>query len=255
MGEIADGSIDLVLCDLPYGSTSFAWDVVIPFEALWAHYKRLLKPHGAAVLTASQPFASILIVSNLDWFKYSLVWEKSRPSDIFNAKNKPLKIHEDVCIFSPGTIANCSPRRMTYNPQGVKIGGKVAANPRRRSSSVGPPRPSHAFNHVTHGEGYPRSVIRFPNPNEGSVHPTAKPVPLLEYLILTYSNEGDTVLDNCMGSGTTALACLNTKRRFIGIEKDPVMFEIAARRIERPHAPVIRQEVEPIGPLFAGMEE
>lgn len=231
MPTLPGESVDLILADLPYGTTACKWDSIIPFEPLWAAYRRLLKPRGAVVLTASQPFTSALVMSNLEWFKYCWVWEKTRPADIFNAKNRPLKAHEDICVFSPGTTANCSARRMIYNPQGVSPGGRVAANPRRHSSATAP-RPSHAFNHITHGTGYPRSVVRFPNSNHESDHPTQKPVELMEYLINTYTDPGDTVLDNTMGSGTTGVACVNTGRNFIGIEKDPDYFAIAKSRID-----------------------
>jgi site-specific DNA-methyltransferase (adenine-specific) len=182
------------------------------------------------VLTASQPFTSMLVMSNREWFKYTLVWEKTIPGNIFNAKNSPLRSHEDICVFSPGTAANRSSRRMTYNPQEVQPGVRHAANPLRLSSHTAP-RPSHKRFHKTHGTNYPKSVLRFSNANHGSFHPTQKPVPLMEYLIKTYSNEGDTVLDNCFGSCTTGIACLNTGRAFVGIEKDAAYFDIGQQRI------------------------
>ena len=232
MRVLPDNSVDMILCDLPYGTTACKWDTVIPFEPLWAAYRRIAKKNAAIVLTASQPFTSVLIVSNLSMFKYCWVWEKSRPGDIFNAKNKPLKSHEDVCIFSEGTTANGSPNKMPYFPQDVGEGGVKTNNPDEQERAFKSKRPSHKQNHVTHGSGYPRSVIKFPNPNAGSVHPTQKPVALMEYLIRTYTNEGETVLDNTMGSGTTGVACANTSRRFIGIEQDETYFNIARARIQ-----------------------
>jgi site-specific DNA-methyltransferase (adenine-specific) len=241
MGEIADASIDLVLCDLPYGTTACKWDVIIPFEPLWAHYKRLLKPRGAVVLTASQPFTSLLITSNLDWFKYCLVWEKEVGTNFLNANHQPLKVHEDIAVFSPAA-SSYSPRgTMTYNPQMAT----------RRPISGGPnaSRGNYRF-HVQpqamrlreEAETcHPRSVILCAR--EMGSHGTQKPVALMEYLIRTYSSEGDTVLDNAIGSGTTGLACLNTGRHFIGIEKDPQIFATAEHRL----AAASNQT-----PLFAG---
>lgn len=230
MKSIPDHSVDMILCDLPYGTTACAWDSVIPFGALWAQYRRVLKPLGAIVLTASQPFTTALIASNYDWFKYCWVWEKSRPGDIFNAKNKPLKAHEDICVFSEGTTANKSLRRMRYFPQGVGAGGVQTNNP-DCVAAFKAPRPSHAKNYVTQGSGYPRSILRIASEGK-TVHPTQKPVALMEYLIRTYTNPGDVVMDNCMGSGTTGVACVNTDRSFIGIERDPDYFKIAQGRID-----------------------
>lgn len=231
MKNIPDGSVDLILCDLPYGTTACKWDSIIPFEPLWEQYRRIVKVNAAIVLTASQPFTTTLIFSNMKMFKYCWVWEKSRPGDIFNAKNKPLKTHEDVCVFSFGTTANGSSKRMMYFPQGVGNGGVLTNNPDEREYAFMGKRPSHKTSHVTHGSNYPRSVIKIANPNAGSVHPTQKPVALMEYLICTYTNEGDIVLDNCMGSGTTGVACVNTGRSFIGMELDASYFEIAKNRI------------------------
>ena len=230
MATLDAGSVDLILADLPYGTTACKWDTVIPFALLWESYRRLLKPRGAVVLTASQPFTSALVMSNPDWFKYCWVWEKTRPGDVFNAKNKPLKVHEDICVFSPGTTANCSPRRMTYNPVGVKSGGVPASNPRRPSSFMSP-RPSHLATHVTLGTGYPTSIVRISNPNHKSVHPTQKPVELMEYLVRTYTDPEMVVLDNCMGSGTTGIACANLGREFIGVEREAEYFGRAETRI------------------------
>lgn len=235
MGDIPDGSVDMVMADLPYGTTACEWDSVIPLEPLWAHYKRIIKPRGAIVLTASQPFTTALIASNLDWFKYCWVWEKSLVGDVMNAKNKPLKAHEDICVFSPGTTANRSPRLMNYHPQGVKETfyqrKQSYRDPEKGPSPFHNPRPSHKAIKTQTLTNYPRSIIRFANPNQGTDQPTQKPVALMEYLIRTYTNEGELVLDNTMGSGTTGIACIRTGRRFIGIEKDPDIFETARRRL------------------------
>ena len=235
MPPLAAGSVDLVLCDLPYGTTACAWDAVIPFEPLWEQYKRILRGNGAIVLCAGQPFTSALICSNLEWFKYAWVWEKSRALGFTNAKNKPMNKHEDIAVFSPGTCANRSDRRMLYNPQGLVAYGKVVSGIKACAADASPGghrfgRPSHKAERIQEFTNYPTSVLSIGN--EGStVHPTQKPVALMEYLIRTYTNEGDTVLDNCMGSGTTGVAAVNTGRNFIGIERDPDYFAIARKRI------------------------
>jgi site-specific DNA-methyltransferase (adenine-specific) len=228
MGEIEDGSVDLILCDLPYGTTACAWDVVIPFEPLWTHYRRVLKPYCPVVLNSGQPFTTDLINSNRPWFKYCWIWVKTKPGDIFNAKNKPLRTHEDICVFSPGTTANGSDRRMPYYPQGTEASSIVQPN-KETVRAFYAPRPSHKPEYIQETANYPRSILEFPS--EYGFHRTQKPVPLMEYLIRTYSGPGDTVLDNCMGSGTTGVACRRTWRNFIGIERDPAYFEIASKRI------------------------
>lgn len=226
-------SIDMILCDLPYGTTSCKWDTIIPFEPLWEQYERIIKDNGAIVLTATQPFTTSLIYSNLNLFKYCWVWEKTRPGDIFNARNKPLKAHEDICIFSKGTTANGSKRRMNYYPLGVGEGGVVTNNPDEKEYAFKGKRPSHKEKHVTKGSNYPRSVLKIPNPNKNSYHPTQKPIELFEYLIKTYSKEGDIVLDNCLGSGTTAVACELNNRRWIGFETESKYIEIINKRLDQ----------------------
>ena len=229
---VADGSVDLVLCDPPYGTTACAWDAVIPFEPMWREVRRVLKPRGAAVFTASQPFTSALVMSNTLWFKYALVWEKTRATGHVHAKNKPMKKHEDVLVFSPGTTvhASQSAARMTYNPQGlVRLDTPIKMRGAKGSMSVMAPRPSHR-DYEQEATGYPTSIIQAAS--EGAtVHPTQKPVALMEYLIRTYTNPDETVLDFTMGSGTTGVACVNTGRKFIGIERDPDYFAIAQKRI------------------------
>lgn len=229
---IPAGSVDLVLTDPPYGTTACSWDAVIPFEPMWREVRRVLKPRGAAVFTASQPFTSALVMSNTDWFKYCLVWEKTRATGHVHAKNKPMKKHEDILVFSPGTTvhASQSATRMTYNPQGlIKLAVPVKVRGAKGSMSVMAPRPSHR-DYEQEFVGYPTSVVSFAS--EGAtVHPTQKPVALTEYLIRTYTNEGETVLDFTMGSGTTGVACANTGRKFIGIERDDKYFAIARDRV------------------------
>lgn len=237
MKLIPDGSIDMILCDLPYGTLSEKWDKIIPFEPLWKQYERVIKCTGAIVLTASQPFTSKLVMSKPELFKYAWVWEKSRATGHVHAKNKPLKIHEDVLIFSKGTTvhASQSKNRMTYNPQGLTKVDRESYRPSRgiKGHVYAPVRPSHKQTYVQEFEGYPKSVLKISSEhNVNAYHPTQKPVALFEYLIRTYTNESEIVLDNCMGGGTTAIACVNTNRKFIGFETDPNYFEVANKRLD-----------------------
>lgn len=250
MQKIKDNSIDMILCDLPYGTTRNKWDIIIPLndyieirsntkkqkltldeymiycykndidkntcyknwnlhhkKGLWTHYKRIIKENGAIVLTSYQPFSTELIQSNLELFKYSWSWEKSLKTNFLNAKKQPLRNHEDILVFYK--------KQPIYNPQGLREGSINGGN-----------KPTSSYNQwasnykkQTH-TGYPSTVLKIANSNNGNIHPTQKPVELFEYLIKTYTNEGDIVLDNCMGSGTTAIACINTKRHYIGFEND-----------------------------------
>jgi len=235
MAEIPDGSVDMVMCDLPYGTTACKWDSVIPFAPLWAHYRRVCKPNAAIVLTASQPFTSALGASNLGMLKYSWVWEKARPTDFLQAKKKPLKGFEDVLVFY-GTPP-------TYNPQGTTAIDRTVKNTGTKSRGRNGLRENsdQTFHGAVTGAdendcykqtttNYPRGIVSFSQDGD-SFHPTQKPVALMEYLIRTYTNEGETVLDNTMGSGTTGVACVNTGRRFIGIERDEAYFALASQRI------------------------
>lgn len=234
MKKIEDGSVDMILCDLPYGTTACAWDAVIPFSALWGHYRRIINPLGAIVLTASQPFTSSLIMSSADIFKYSLVWEKSKASNFVHAAHQPLKAHEDICVFSKYPAAkNSAGRNMVYNPQ--KIPGKPYNKGAHRHGSDVIDSGMKGANIVNEtGDRSPRSVLYFRTAeSEGKFHPTQKPVALMEYLIRTYTNEGDTVLDNCAGSFTTGVACLNTGRNFIGIERDDHYFKVGSERMAK----------------------
>jgi len=234
MKLIPDGSVDMVMCDLPYGTTACKWDSVIPFEPLWEAYRRICKKNAAIVLTASQPFTSALVMSNLAMFKYEWVWEKSKAGGIFNAKNMPLKKHENVLVFSSGTCANCSQEKMPYSPQGLVRVNKTAKNTKRSGADTIGNRPSRTGKYTQEFSGYPDTILKVPSEGATS-HPTQKPVTLMEYLIKTYTNEGETVLDNTMGSGTTGVACMNINRCFIGIERDDKYFEIAKGRIEAAH--------------------
>lgn len=231
MNKIPDGSIDAIICDLPYGTTACKWDTVIPFEPLWKQYERIIKPNGAIVLTASQPFSSALIMSKVELFRYRWIWEKEQGGNFQLAKLQPLNTVEDILVFSKGKTANGAKNNMLYYP--------IMTPNEKPTKSGGNPSVSdllHKNNMValkkTYTESYPKSILRFNKEHSSHrLHETQKPVALMEYLIKTYTNEGETVLDNCMGSGSTGLACKNTSRNFIGIEKDAKYFEIAVSRI------------------------
>ena len=216
MKKIPDKSIDMILCDLPYGTTACKWDTIIPFEPLWEQYERVIKDNGAIVLTASQPFTTKLIESNIDLFRNCWVWNKKISGNPLLAKHQPLKVHEDICVFSK--------KRHNYYPQMRK--GKMRKKGGGRSKLF-----DMEMSAKYSDEYYPISIIEFSNAKRG-VHPTQKPVALFEYLIKTYTNEGETVLDNCMGSGTTAIACINTNRNYIGFELDEGYYKASLERIE-----------------------
>lgn len=236
MSEIPDRSVDMILCDLPYGTTACKWDVIIPFEPLWEHYWRVLKPNGAVVLFGIQPFTSRLILSNLSTFKYCWAWKKSKGSNFPHAPNMPLKVLEDIAVFSKGVIGHlvqAGNKRMPYFPQGITEGTTVVKqNPNKSELKYHRESQSnHKTGYKCKNENYPSTLLVFQS-ECGTSHPTQKPVALLEYLIKTYTNGGETVLDNCMGSGSTGVACVNTRRNFIGIEQDEKYFEIACNRIK-----------------------
>ncbi len=235
MKEIPDGSVDMVLADPPYGTTACKWDTVIDLEAMWGQLKRIVKPNGAIVMTASQPFTSALVMSNPKMFKYCWVWVKNRPTGHAHAKNKPMKKHEDIVVFSSGTTvhASQSKTRMPYYPQGVFDIRPVEVDLKGKgvSDAVFSSRPSHG-RFVRSKSGYPNSLIEC-STEMGGIHPTQKPVALMEYLIKTYTNEGETVLDFTMGSGTTGVACASLGRKFIGIEMNEGYFDIARQRIDK----------------------
>jgi site-specific DNA-methyltransferase (adenine-specific) len=223
MRQIPDGSIDMVLCDLPYGTTSCAWDSVLPFVDLWEQYRRVCT--GAIVLTANQPFTSALVMSNPRAFKYAWAWIKTNCSGFANAKKQPLRQFEDVLVFYE--------RQPTYNPQGVVKLDKPKTRTKDTGAIMG--RTGFKDGYEQTETNYPKNVLQLPS--ERGHHPTQKPVALMEYLIRTYTNAGELVLDNTMGSGTTGVACGNTGRRFIGIERDPGYFQIARGRIMRAYLP------------------
>ena len=229
MKEIPDKSIDLILCDLPYGTTACKWDQVIPFEPLWAEYWRVAKPSAAVVLTASQPFTSALVMSQIKAFKYEWIWEKNIGSNFAQTKYQPMKEHENICVFGRG--------RTIYNPVMEERTAKSLKNIGRVLNSD--PSKDHTPNlpKITRQPispmRVPRSVQRFDfNRRQGWFHPTQKPVALFEYLIRTYTDEGMTVLDNCAGSGTTAIAAERSRRKWACIERDPAYYAKAVERVQ-----------------------
>ena len=226
MKNMPDKSVDMILCDLPYGTTACKWDTVIPFEPLWEQYNRIIKDNGAIVLFGSEPFSSKLRMSNLKMFKYDWVWKKTMASNFALCKKQPFKKHEMVSVFYK--------KQPTYNPQ-MEVGEPYVDKRQsgKRNVSVGTSDGINRLPINNIGIRYPSSVQEFSNGNNGNVHPTQKPVALLEYLIKTYTNENETVLDNCMGSGSTGVACVNIDRKFIGIELDNTYFEIAKERINK----------------------
>ena len=222
MKDIPDKSIDMILCDLPYGTTACKWDTVIPFKPLWEQYNRIIKDNGAIVLFGSEPFSTELRHSNLQMYKYDWVWNKVNGFGFLDCKYRPLKSHEMVSVFSKGGCSNGSKVPMKYNPQDLVHRVKKMKNKLKSELLHSNPAKEEYTSVATN---YPKSILEFKKDNEG-LHPTQKPVALLEYLIKTYTNEGETVLDNCMGSGSTGVACVNTNRNFIGIELDKQYYDI-----------------------------
>lgn len=227
MDELDDESVDMILCDLPYGTTRNKWDSIIPLDLLWAQYERVIKENGAIVLFGAQPFTSQLVTSNPKWFRYSLVWQKNKSTGFLNAKKMPLRNHEDILVFYK--------KLPTYNPQ--KTTGHKPVNRYTKNTSDGT-NYGETKTGISGGgqtDRYPTSVLSFPvlnNDNKLKFHPTQKPVPLYEWLIKTYSNEGDIILDNCSGAGTLAFASLNQGRNFICIEQDEIYFHESVERLE-----------------------
>ncbi|MCX2885879.1 site-specific DNA-methyltransferase [Bacillus velezensis] len=219
MKLISDGSIDMILTDLPYGTTQNKWDVIIPFDQLWKEYIRIIKENGAIVLTASQPFTSALIMSNTKLFRYEWIWKKNNATGHLNAKRMPMKEHESIVVFYK--------KQPTYNPQGIIPYNKIT----RRGGNGKNYNNSNTMNYQEY-TNYPRTIQQFSYDKE-KYHPTQKPVALFEYLIKTYTNEGDVVLDNCMGSGTTAVACENLKRNWIGFETEKEYIDIVNKRLQK----------------------
>lgn len=219
MKNIPDKSIDMILCDLPYGTTQCKWDSIIPFDNLWEQYNRVIKNNGAIVLFGSEPFSSMCRTSNIKQYKYDWVWDKKQAGNVLNAKRQPLKIFENIMVFNTKTYYPIMRKGKLRKKGGLnkqpEITGKVK------------------LDYTTYNDKYyPTAILEFSNANKRNrLHPTQKPVALLEYLIKTYTNKGEVVLDNCMGSGSTGIACLNTNRNFIGIELDEGYFKIAKERL------------------------
>jgi site-specific DNA-methyltransferase (adenine-specific) len=231
MKQIDNDSINMVLCDLPYGSTSCKWDIIIDFKKLWEQYLRITKEKSTIVLTASNPFSSLLVNSNIKMFKHELIWEKEQGTGQLNAKKMPLKKHELILVFSKGSIVYNPQKLLNQKAYNKKV-NKVPINAINHNENLyngGVPLNGYTAKNVT--SRYPTSIVKFNRELKNRYHPTQKPVTLFEYLIRTYSNKGDLILDNCIGSGTTAIACKKTDRDFIGIEKDEKYFNIANQRI------------------------
>lgn len=241
MNKIQDDSVDLILCDLPYGTTKCKWDTIIDLNELWKHYKRIIKkPSGVILLFGQQPFTSMLISSNYDWFKYHLIWKKNKTTQFLLANYRPMKCTEDICVFSKGGAAAASRTtgNMTYNPQGlIPTNIKKKNSKERIGKMLNQEHHLGKNNKLTSNTEYTQNFTNYPNEliafdiEFDTIHETQKPVKLIEYLIKTYSNEGDIVLDNTMGSGTTGIGCLNTNRKFIGIEKEKKYFKLSKHRI------------------------
>lgn len=238
MKEIPGKSVDMILCDLPYGTTQNKWDSIIPLPELWAHYNRIIKDNGAIVLTAQTPFDKVLGVSNLKMLKYEWIWQKDAGTGFLNAKKMPLKDHENVLVFYKKPPVYHPQMRAGFKPYETKKGG-------------------HGTNYGTdkgavtksNGERYPLTSIKFKR-DSNKLHPTQKPVALFEYLIKTYTNEGEVILDNCIGSGTTAIAAINTGRNYIGIEMDETYFEIARDRVRKRVQELSEDTFYPSLPIF-----
>ena len=219
MKQIPDGSVDAIICDLPYGTTANAWDSVIPFDKLWAQYKRIRKQNAPILLFGAEPFTTAVRMSNINEYHYDWIWGKGNSVGFLHANRRPMRIFENIAVFYQD--------QPTYNPQGLVYKPK-----KQRRGSVGGNYHSAKYNeYETEYENYPIDIIHF-DADSDSFHPTQKPVDLLRYLVRTYSNEGDTILDNCMGSGTTAVACIKEKRHFIGFELNKDYYEKACQRID-----------------------
>lgn len=244
---IPENSVDLILCDLPYGTTKCKWDTIIDIGDLWKHYKRIIKkPSGVILLFGQQPFTSMLISSNYEWFKYNLIWKKNKTTQYLLANYRPMKCTEDICVFSIGGAASASKKtgNMTYNPQGL-----IPVEIKKRNSQKRIGKMLNQEHHLGKNNkllsdteytqkftNYPNEIIEF-NIENDTIHETQKPIKLIEYLIKTYSNEGDLVLDNCLGSGTTGIGAMNLNRRFIGIEKEEKYFNLSKHRILKENHP------------------
>lgn len=241
MKEIPDGSVDMILCDLPYGTTGSKWDCVIDSKKLWGEYRRIIAEKGVIVLFGTEPFATRMRYEPLDLYKYDWIWKKPTVTGFPHARNMPLRDYENICVFSKAPVGHLSKfgvKRMPYNPQGLEKCSQLDKSHKNslimHSGTFANMKEEHYIRTET---GFPRMVLNFKkDPKDSKYHLNAKPVALLEYLIKTYTNEGEVVLDNCMGSGSTCVAAINTGRHYIGFEKDPQYFEIAKRRIEEARA-------------------
>lgn len=231
MRDIPDNSVDCIICDLPYGTTECAWDSIIPFENLWEQYLRITKETAPILLFGAEPFSTVIRMSKFELYRYDLIWVKNKATCHLEAKNRPMRRHEKISVFSKSKFSNGCKTKMTYNPQGL-IRCDIKARNANDSNSVYGARKCRAVNTIYTQEytNYPDDVIYFEN-DTNNIHPTAKPVDLLRYLVLTYSNPDDVILDNTCGAGSTLIACIKEKRRWIGIEKDEKYFEIAKKRI------------------------
>lgn len=245
MALLPESSIDAIITDVPFGVTALGWDAVIPLPEMWQALHRLIKPRGAMVLFGVQPFTAKLICSNLEQYRYTWVWQKNVAGGFAQAKNKPMSMHEEISIFSSGRtghIGQCK-NRMPYYPQGLVPYGKETRNTLTDRQSAFGARPSHKKSYVREFTGYPNTVLQFDVERDG-IHPTQKPVALMEYLIRTYTQPGELVLDFTMGSGTTGVAAMRSGRRFIGIERDAGYFEIASQRIYAARKEAVKNATE-----------
>lgn len=229
--RIPDKSISLILCDLPYGAIDSDWDVIIPFNKLWEQYERIITDKGAIVLTANGLFTHKVVASNPDLYRYKWIWVKNTATNFLNAKSKPMSSFEEVLVFSKGVTANGSDNRMNYFPQGLKKLQKGRKNQPKKGGYVNVNKLKDGKDSVSEYTNYPKDVLRFSMETD-TWHPSQKPTALFEYLVKTYTKEGDVVLDNCMGSGTTAIACMKTNRNFIGFELEKEYYEKILERIE-----------------------
>ncbi|EKS08788.1 DNA-methyltransferase [Leptospira santarosai] len=227
--QIPDKSVNLILCDLPYGTTDCSWDTILPFKSLWEQYNRVIVENGAIILTASQPFTTALINSNPKHFRYELIWYKTKASGFLNANKRPNKSHENILIFYK-KLPVYNPQKYQIDPKFLRKGKSTKKNYSKLFNVRGPK--SETYQYLDLGQRHPDSVLCFPSESGKGIHPTQKPTALMNFLISSYSNAGDRILDNCMGSGTTGVACVQTDRNFIGIEKEEEYFELAKRRIE-----------------------
>jgi len=234
MKDIPNGSIDMILADLPYGTTACKWDTIIPFDKLWKQYERIIKPNRAIVLTCSQPFTSFLLCSNPKLFRHEWIWDKKSCTNAFGVKYSPMKRHENILVFSDGKIFPFNRQKTPKDKKDVRVNSALRRMNKNAdiTSEVygGRTKCLHADDYDPYNSN-PVSIIYFERGNKKKEHPTQKPTELFEYLIKTYTNEGDLVLDNCAGSGTTAIACLNTNRQFIVIEKEQKYYDIILKRV------------------------